>query len=91
MRGAKVLYKKLGRLLREGRERQKMSLKDAALVLGLTNEHYLWRCEDARWANFPAAKLRRALDLYKIPPADAVAAMSEDFRAGMLAFLKAKQ
>lgn len=90
MKGCACVYPRLGRLLKQGRERQGLSLKEGALMLGLTNDHYLWRCEDGRWANFPASRLKRALELYQIPVSEAVFAISEDYKESMLRFLGGK-
>ena len=90
MRGVKVIYKNLGSLLREGRERKHMDLTEAAMILGLTNKQYLWRCENVV-SNFPARKIKRALELYRIPVGDAVAAASKDFTESVRAFLEKKK
>lgn len=89
MRGVKVVYRNLGTLLREGRERKGLSLPQAAMVLGLTNRQYVWRCESGT-SNFPAKKLKRALELYRIPAADAIAAAASDFTESMSEFLRGK-
>lgn len=87
MRGVNIVYRELGALLREGRERKQMNLEEAAMVLGLTNRQYLSRCERGT-DNFPAKKLKRALELYRIPIADAVGAAAADFTTGTTKFLR---
>lgn len=89
MRGVVVSYEKLGKLLKEGRERKGMTLDEAAMIIGVTNGQYLWRCEND-WSNFPAGSLRRALDLYDIKQADAVDLICEDFRSALVSFLRKK-
>lgn len=87
MRGAAVRYIELGRLLKEGRERKGLSLNVATSLLGLTDACYLSRCEHGT-NNFPAAKLKRALTLYKIPVSDAIEKAVEDYRVGLRRMLK---
>ncbi len=89
MRGILAKYTKLGSLLREGRERKGMTLESAAMIVGMTNGQYLWRCEQAI-SNFPARFLSRALDLYDIPVAQAVDAIVDDFQTATIEFLREK-
>ena len=73
--------------MKQGRERKRLSLPDAATYLGITNGQYLCRCENGI-SNFPTKSLKRALDLYKIPVATAVEAAVNDFQASMVEFLR---
>lgn len=82
MRGAKVVYVELGKLMREGRERKNMTLDNAAMMLGFSTVSYLASCERGN-CNFPVRKLARALELYAIPVQDAISAATEDYKAGM--------
>lgn len=89
MYGIHVRYKNLGQLMREGRERKQLSLNEAALMLGLTNKQYLWRCETGT-SNFSADVLKNALELYRIPVSDSVEAATKDFTDGLGKFLRAR-
>lgn len=89
MKGVHVEYKRLGALLREGRERKRMTIGVAAMAIGLTNGSYLARCERGS-SNFPAGKLKEALKIYRIPAATAVTAASEDFVDSISGYLRGK-
>lgn len=90
MKGVKIQYRKLGRLLFEGRERKGIPPESAVMQLGLTNRQYLWRCENGH-SNFPVGRLRKALELYEIPISHAVSAASEDFNESMIVYLRKKR
>lgn len=82
MHGAHLKYKKLGELMRTGREKQGMTLEAAASMIGMTNGHYLWRCESAV-SNFPLANIARAADLYGLEPQNILDAIMADYQKGM--------
>lgn len=89
MRGVPIIYGKLGVLLKDGRLRKGLELEEASMLIGITNGSYLWRCEKGV-SNFPARSLGRALELYDIPVADSVIAITEDFKSGLIDFLRHK-
>lgn len=89
MRGAKIQYTSLGNLLKDAREKMGMSLESASSVIGLTNQFYLWRCENGR-SNFPLLKLKRAAELYQIKPEQVLRATIDDYTKGMAKALGVK-
>lgn len=89
MRGLKVSYSNLAELMKQGRETKNIRLQDAAMLIGVTNGQYLWACENGH-ANFPAGKIKRAIELYGLKKADVITAICEDFRAGAIEFLRDK-
>mgnify|MGYP001567339102 CR=1 FL=1 len=90
MRGIKIHHTRLGKLMKQGRERRGLVLEEAAMLIGLTNGQYLWRCEKGEHGNFPARSVVRALELYGIAKADAITAICDDFKAATIEYLRKK-
>lgn len=78
----------VSRLMKEGRERMGLSLEKAMMLLGFSSVNYLWRCENGD-ENFPASKLKRAGQIYKLKPQQIIDAAIADYREAMNAFMEA--
>lgn len=89
MRGLRIQHTKLGAYLKQARLDAGLTLADAAMVIGLSSESHLWKCENGH-VTFPAQSLRRACEVYEIKLADTVEVLIEDTADSIRNFFKKK-
>lgn len=87
MKGLRIQHTKLGALLKKARIDAGITLADAAVVIGLSSESHVWKCENGK-VTFPADRLRRACEVYKIKLKDAVEILIEDTNDSIRDFFK---
>ena len=69
----------LGSLMRRYRIRNKMRGEEATIIIGFCSVNYLYRCETGTHT-FPFNKIRRAMQVYKIPLDEVIEAATKDFK-----------
>ena len=89
MTGAGIRYRKLGELMKSARLRAGLTAEEAAMMLGLSSPNCLYNAE-AGDTNFPARKLKRAVQVYSISRRAIIEAIVDDDVAGLSKFLGGK-
>jgi hypothetical protein len=90
MKGLRVKYSALARLLKKAREREGLSLEMASQFLGLgfaQNPHIV----EKNTRNISAPNLRKAIGFYKLDRAKVVELVVKDFEAALKNYLGEKE
>jgi predicted transcriptional regulator len=79
MRGFRVKTPRVSQKLKEAREKQKLGLKDAADIIGITLYQSLYKYESGK-AAFPVRLIPRACEVYKISLMPIVKLLVDDYK-----------